>query len=269
MTPVAAGGAPVAVLVHDAGPCSRTRSWSRRSRPRRGWRWRTSASRPRCSAAPSSSPPRAGDRRGGGRAAPAAPARAQRGRRRRLYRGVRPPRRRSRGESTERARPSCCRRRAQLDTARAELRELARGIHPTALTEGGLGAALPELAARARVPVELRVDGGRSPAPVEAAAYFVCAEALTNVAKYARRVGVRDRGARERGRPGRDRPTTAAAVRTRSAAPGFAGSPTASRRSAGGSAWTARAGRGPGSSPRSPPGDPDGSGSVADAPPGA
>ena len=74
----------------------------------------------------------------------------------------------------------------QLHNARAELRELARGIHPTALTEGGLGAALPELAARASLPVELRVDEGRSPAPVEAAAYFVCAEGLTNVAKYAR-----------------------------------------------------------------------------------
>jgi signal transduction histidine kinase len=73
----------------------------------------------------------------------------------------------------------------QLRTARGELRELARGIHPMALTEGGLAAALPELADRASVPVELRADGGRAPAPVEAAAYFVCAEALTNVAKYA------------------------------------------------------------------------------------
>ena len=55
----------------------------------------------------------------------------------------------------------------QLETRpRAELRELARGIHPTALTEGGLGAALPELAARASVPVELRVDGrALSPRP--------------------------------------------------------------------------------------------------------
>jgi signal transduction histidine kinase len=73
----------------------------------------------------------------------------------------------------------------QLETARAELRELARGIHPPALPEGGLAAALPDLAGRASVPVELHVDGGRAPAPVEAAAYFVCAEALTNVAKYA------------------------------------------------------------------------------------
>ena len=73
----------------------------------------------------------------------------------------------------------------QLEAARAELGELAHGIHPTALTEGGLGAALPELASRSSVPVELRIDAGRAPGPVEAAAYFVCAEALANVAKYA------------------------------------------------------------------------------------
>ena len=63
--------------------------------------------------------------------------------------------------------------------------ELAHGIHPAALTTGGLTAALAELARRASVPVELSVDAGRFPATVEAAAYFVCAEALTNVAKYA------------------------------------------------------------------------------------
>jgi signal transduction histidine kinase len=62
---------------------------------------------------------------------------------------------------------------------------LARGIHPSALTTGGLGAALAELASRAPVPVGVSVDAGRFPAAVEAAVYFVCAEALTNVAKYA------------------------------------------------------------------------------------
>jgi signal transduction histidine kinase len=75
---------------------------------------------------------------------------------------------------------------AQLRAATTELRELARGIHPIALTDGGLSAALPELAGRASLPVKLRIEAGRCPAPVEAAAYFVCAEALTNVAKYAR-----------------------------------------------------------------------------------
>ncbi|MEA2318951.1 MAG: hypothetical protein QOD44_3140, partial [Solirubrobacteraceae bacterium] len=88
----------------------------------------------------------------------------------------------------------------QLRAAREELRELARGIHPTALTEGGLRAALPELAKRANVPVELHVVAGRAPAPVEAAAYFVCAEALANVAKYATATRVTIAVRREPGR---------------------------------------------------------------------
>ena len=53
----------------------------------------------------------------------------------------------------------------QLDAARAELSELARGIHPSALTTGGLAAALAELASRAPVPVEVSVDAGRFPRP--------------------------------------------------------------------------------------------------------
>jgi signal transduction histidine kinase len=73
----------------------------------------------------------------------------------------------------------------QLDAARAELHELANGIHPAALTSGGLAAALPELAGRAAVPIELDVCETRFAPAVEAAAYFVCAEALTNIAKYA------------------------------------------------------------------------------------
>jgi signal transduction histidine kinase len=67
-----------------------------------------------------------------------------------------------------------------------ELRELARGIHPAVLTEHGLEAALRSLAARSPVPVELvGGPGGRLPAAVETAAYFVVSEGLTNVAKYA------------------------------------------------------------------------------------
>jgi signal transduction histidine kinase len=81
--------------------------------------------------------------------------------------------------------------RAQLEAAVAELGELARGIRPAALTNGGLAGALPELAARASVPVDVRVAAGRLPAAIEAAAYFVCAEALANVAKYARASRVR------------------------------------------------------------------------------
>jgi signal transduction histidine kinase len=74
----------------------------------------------------------------------------------------------------------------ELRAGLAELRELARGIHPAVLTERGLEAALHALASRAPVPVTLETDSEqRLPAPVEVAAYFVVAEALANVAKYA------------------------------------------------------------------------------------
>jgi signal transduction histidine kinase len=75
--------------------------------------------------------------------------------------------------------------RAELERAQAELIEFARGIHPRVLTEGGLAAALADLAGRASVPVDLAVTESRFPAAVEAAAYFVCSEALTNIGKYA------------------------------------------------------------------------------------
>jgi signal transduction histidine kinase len=75
---------------------------------------------------------------------------------------------------------------AELSAGLAELRELARGIHPAVLTERGLDPALQGLAARAPLPVTVTaaVEGRLEPA-VEAAAYFVVMEALTNVAKYA------------------------------------------------------------------------------------
>jgi signal transduction histidine kinase len=76
--------------------------------------------------------------------------------------------------------------RADLDAALADVRELAAGIHPAALTDGGLGPALTAIAARAPVPVGLAFPGGRLPAVVETAIYFVCAEALANIAKHAR-----------------------------------------------------------------------------------
>jgi signal transduction histidine kinase len=75
---------------------------------------------------------------------------------------------------------------AGLDAARAELRELARGIHPATLTELGLAAAINELIARSPVPVEASASPQRWPAAIEAAAYFLCSEALANVTKYAR-----------------------------------------------------------------------------------
>ena len=74
----------------------------------------------------------------------------------------------------------------ELSLALEELRELARGIHPAILSDRGLPAALEALAGRSPVPVELAPPPReRLPASVEAAAYFVVAEALTNVAKYA------------------------------------------------------------------------------------
>jgi signal transduction histidine kinase len=68
----------------------------------------------------------------------------------------------------------------------AELRELARGIHPAILTNAGLRPALRSLANRSPVPVRLeRVTARRLPAQVEGTAYYAVAEALTNVAKHA------------------------------------------------------------------------------------
>ncbi|MDY0812159.1 sensor histidine kinase [Kitasatospora purpeofusca] len=77
--------------------------------------------------------------------------------------------------------------RADARAAIAELRDLARGLHPPVLTDRGLEAALSAVAARSPVPVRLDVRAEpRPPATVEAVAYFVVSEALTNVAKHAR-----------------------------------------------------------------------------------
>jgi signal transduction histidine kinase/uncharacterized protein YoaH (UPF0181 family) len=73
-----------------------------------------------------------------------------------------------------------------LEATLGELREIARGIHPAALTEGGLRPALAALARRCPMPVDLRVQvAGRLPGPVEIAAYYIVSEALTNTAKHA------------------------------------------------------------------------------------
>ena len=74
---------------------------------------------------------------------------------------------------------------AELSMATEELRELARGIHPAILSDRGLGAAIESLAQRAPLPVELDTSvDDRFPEPVEAAAYFVVSEALTNVVRH-------------------------------------------------------------------------------------
>jgi signal transduction histidine kinase len=89
---------------------------------------------------------------------------------------------------------------AELGDALQELRELARGIHPAILTDRGLRPALEMLAGRASVPVELTTElDGRLPDAVEAAAYYIVAEALTNTAKYARASLVRVHVGRENG----------------------------------------------------------------------
>lgn len=75
---------------------------------------------------------------------------------------------------------------AELRRAIGELRELARGIHPAILTEAGLGPAIESLAEQAPLPVTVDAQLDRRLSPVvEATAYFVAAEALTNVAKHA------------------------------------------------------------------------------------
>jgi PAS domain S-box-containing protein len=89
----------------------------------------------------------------------------------------------------------------ELAIALEEVRELARGLHPVVLTERGLRSAVESLAARAPVAVEIAdMPDQRLPEPVEAAAYYLIAEALTNVAKYAQastvRVGVAHRDER-------------------------------------------------------------------------
>ncbi len=74
---------------------------------------------------------------------------------------------------------------SELQASLEELRELARGIHPAELTDRGLRPALETLASRAPVPVEVSADVEEVPPAVATAVYFVVAEALTNVAKYA------------------------------------------------------------------------------------
>jgi PAS domain S-box-containing protein len=73
----------------------------------------------------------------------------------------------------------------QAERSNTELRELAHGILPPALTRGGLRAGVDTLVQRIDLPVEIEIPDGRFPAEIEASAYFVIAEALTNVMKHA------------------------------------------------------------------------------------
>ena len=88
----------------------------------------------------------------------------------------------------------------ELDRALEDLRELARGIHPAVLSDRGLAPALEALTVRAPLPVEIATAlDSRLPAPVEAAAYYMVAEALANVAKYADASGASVHVARDNG----------------------------------------------------------------------
>jgi signal transduction histidine kinase len=87
----------------------------------------------------------------------------------------------------------------ELSAANAELRELARGLHPVALAERGLHDALESLTAGCAVPVVLDVPEMQLPDRAALAAYFLVAESLTNVVRYSRANGARVRGALEDG----------------------------------------------------------------------
>ena len=79
----------------------------------------------------------------------------------------------------------------ELSLALDELRELARGLHPAVLSDHGLRAAVEALAGRVPVAVIADIPDERLPEPVEAAAYYLIAEALTNITKYANASTVR------------------------------------------------------------------------------
>jgi signal transduction histidine kinase len=82
----------------------------------------------------------------------------------------------------------------ELEDGLRELRALARGIHPMALADGGLAPAVRELAARFPIPVEVSVEDRRFATPIETTAYFIVAEALTNVLRHAEATSASVRG---------------------------------------------------------------------------
>ena len=92
---------------------------------------------------------------------------------------------------------------AELRAAIEEVRDLARGMHPPILTEAGLAAAVDSLAERLPLPVDVRLPDARFPLQIEAAAYFVISEALTNVGRYAAARAASVGGSIDRRPPGR------------------------------------------------------------------
>lgn len=92
-------------------------------------------------------------------------------------------------ESFVREQARACRR--ELAEAITEIGHLAQGVHPTALTGGGLGPALEQVAGRIRLPVHLDLPGRRFPPEVESTLYFALCEALANTVKHAGATGVR------------------------------------------------------------------------------
>jgi signal transduction histidine kinase len=73
----------------------------------------------------------------------------------------------------------------EVDRAREELSEFARGVRPRALSEGGIGSGVAELARRSTLPVRVSAPSARFSPALEVVAYFVCAEALANAGKHA------------------------------------------------------------------------------------
>jgi signal transduction histidine kinase len=88
-------------------------------------------------------------------------------------------------EDAEHARPLLAEALEYAEQGNAELRELSHGILPAALTRGGLGAGIDALASRVDLPVHAEIEDMRLPPEIEASAYFIVAEALTNVVKHA------------------------------------------------------------------------------------
>ncbi len=141
----------------------------------------------------------------------------------------------------------------ELDAAIHTLRELARGIHPAVLSDRGLGSALEALAQRAPLPMELEgVPAERLPAGIEAAAYFVVAEAITNVVRYARATHARVAVVRDGERIVVEIADDGVGGADPAKGTGLAASPTASPHSTGGSTSSRRPARARPCAPSSP-----------------